>query len=634
MCGIAGAFGNRAAERSRLLSEAIRHRGPDDAGCTALLSAEGDELGAFDHRRLAIIDLSPGGHQPMSIDGGRLTIVFNGEIYNYRELRQELQREGAEFRTGSDTEVILVGWARHGRDFLARLRGMFALALWDARERRGWVARDPFGIKPLYWTEQAGTLLFASEIRALLASGLVPRVLSRAAVASYLATGSVSEPLTIVEDVRMLPAGTVAEVRVERGRATLGAPDAYGPPALRPAVERIDDPAVAARHVRAALRDSVAHHLIADVPVGLFLSGGIDSSAVVALASEVSSGPVSTFTIVFEEQEYSEETQAAAVAKRFRTDHHAIPMRGVDLLASLPAAFAAMDQPSLDGLNTFAVSDAVRRTGLKVVLSGLGGDELFAGYPSFRRADSLGGLWDVTAPVRGALGALAERASGTRTEKFAMLMRGPSPAQGAYRASRALFGERTVQRLTGQLADDGLMPPPPGLTLLQQVSWYETTGYMRNTLLRDSDVFSMAHALELRVPFVDRVVADASFACADALKLRNGASKPLLLSAVEDLLPREVWDRPKRGFTLPFSVWMQGPLAAAIDGELRTDALARVGLETTEARAVWSSFRAGDGMTWSRPWALYTLARWAREHDMSIGPATSRVPVEATRLAG
>ena len=634
MCGIAGAFGHRASERSRLLSDAIRHRGPDDAGCTALLSADGDELGAFDHRRLAIIDLSPGGHQPMSIDGGRLTIVFNGEIYNYRELKHELQREGAEFRTGSDTEVILAGWARHGSAFLARLRGMFALSLWDARERRGWLARDPFGIKPMYWTEQGGALLFASEVRALLASGLVPRNLSRAAVASYLATGSVSEPLTIVEGVQMLPAGTFAEVRVEGGRASLGAPVAYGPPALRPAVERIDDQAAAARHVREALRDSVAHHLIADVPVGLFLSGGIDSSAVVALASEVSSGPVSTFTIVFDEQEYSEESQAAAVAKRFRTDHHAIPMRGVDLLGSLPAAFAAMDQPSLDGLNTYAVSEAVRRTGLKVVLSGLGGDELFAGYPSFRRAATMGGFWGLSSPVRGALHGLVSRGRGTRAEKLAMLVRGPSAAYAAYRASRALFGERAVERLVRRAAGDVLPAPPAGLTLLQQVSWYETAGYMRNTLLRDSDVFSMAHALELRVPFVDRVVADASFACADALKLRGGVSKPLLLSAVDDLLPREVWDRPKRGFTLPFAVWMHGPLAAAIDGELQPDGLARVGLDVAESRAVWSGFRSGGGVTWSRPWALYTLARWAREHDVAVGTGGVRESAEASLLAG
>ena len=632
MCGIAGAFGPRAAERSRALSEALRHRGPDDAGCSAFLAADGGELAAFDHRRLAIIDLSPAGHQPMSLDGGRLTIVFNGEIYNYRELRDELAREGARFRSGSDTEVILAGWARHGAPFLAKLRGMFALALWDAEARRGWLARDPFGIKPMYWTEQGGALLFASETRALLASGLVPRRLSRPAVASYLATGSVSEPLTIVDGIRMLPAGTCAEVRMEGGRATLGVPTAYGPPPLQPQPDTIADPAVAARRVREALRDSVAHHLIADVPVGLFLSGGIDSSAVVALASEVSSGAVSTFTIVFDEQEFSEETQAAAVARRFRTDHHAIPMRGADLLASLPAAFSAMDQPSLDGLNTYAVSEAVRRTGLKVVLSGLGGDELFAGYPSFRRAASLGGLWGLSSPVRGALHGLARRGRGTRAEKLAMMLRGPSPAYAAYHASRALFGERAVERLCGLAPADTLPPPPEGLSLLQQVSWYETSGYMRNTLLRDSDVFSMAHALELRVPFVDRGVADASFACADALKLRKGVSKPLLLSAVEDLLPREVWDRPKRGFTLPFAPWMQGPLAPAIDAELRVERLARVGLGVAEVREVWDAFRGGAGVSWSRPWAIYTLARWAREHDMAVdAPA---VAAEASLLAG
>ena len=285
MCGIAGAFGADALERTARLSQAIRHRGPDDEGSVPLVSLGDCACGAFGHRRLAIIDLSSGGHQPMATRDGRLTIVFNGEIYNYRELRDELRREGITFHSDSDTEVILEGWCRQGPAFLGRLRGMFALALWDTRTGRGRLARDPFGIKPLYNAQVGGSVLFASEVRAILETGLVPRRLSHDAIAAYLATGSVAEPLTAVEGIRALPAGTMAEVRIHAQGASLAAPVSYGRPILEPARWLEGDFASAARMVREALRDSVAHHLIADVPVGLFLSVGIDSSDVVALAS-------------------------------------------------------------------------------------------------------------------------------------------------------------------------------------------------------------------------------------------------------------------------------------------------------------------------------------------------------------
>ena len=636
MCGIAGAFGADAVARSDRLTSAISHRGPDDAGHAPLADLSDCACGAFGHRRLAIIDLSPGGHQPMATPDGRLTIVFNGEIYNYRELKAELQREGVEFRTGSDTEVILAGWCRQGAAFLGRLRGMFALALWDARARRGWLARDPFGIKPLFYTQAGGSVLFASEIRALLSSGVVPRRLSRDAIATYLATGSVTEPLTAIEGIHALPAGTMAEIRLHAHGASLAAPVQFGRPILEPARTLEGDFTTAARMVRDALRDSVAHHLVADVPVGLFLSGGIDSSAVVALASEVATEPLQTFTVVFEEQEFSEEGPAAAVAKRFRTAHHTIPLRGADLLASLPAAFAAMDQPSLDGLNTYTVSQAVRKQGLKVVLSGLGGDELFAGYPSFRRARTLAPMWTPSTPFRAAARTLARTSGGISAEKIELLLAGHSPALAAYQASRALFGARGVQRLTGIVPDlEFALPQPPiGLTTLQQVSWYELTGYMRNTLLRDSDVFSMAHALELRVPFVDRCVADVSCQVDDAVKLRGTGSKPLLVAAVEDLLPREVWDRPKQGFTLPFAVWLRGTLAESVDRELSPAGFARVGIEPAAGRRIWDAFRTGrGGVSWSRVWALYTLARWARENDVAVERSAAQW-TEASLAAG
>ncbi|MEX2080324.1 MAG: asparagine synthase C-terminal domain-containing protein, partial [Dehalococcoidia bacterium] len=354
-----------------------------------------------------------------------------------------------------------------------------------------------------------------------------------------------------------------------------------------------------------------------DVPVGFFLSGGIDSSAVVGVAREVTAAEIETFTVVFAEREFDEAGPAAAIAERFGTRHNEIPLSGDDLLASLPAAFSAMDQPSMDGLNTYVVSRAVRERGIKVVLSGLGGDELFAGYPSFRRARTLAAVWALGKPLRGTLGALAAGAQSIRADKARLLLASRDPARGAYLASRALFAGRSLSALAGPFEESEDVRPPEGLSLLQQVSWYETNGYMRNTLLRDSDVFSMAFGLELRVPFVDRRMVSTAAAVDDRLKLRSGVSKPVLVDAVHDLLPPEVWDRPKQGFTLPFERWLCGPLRAEMEAALTRKRLHRVGVDADAARTVWAEFLRGN-VGWSRPWALYTLVRWAEENDLSV----------------
>ncbi len=627
MCGIAGGFGRAPLERDvAAMAAALAHRGPDGGGIAVLRDRAGEPRGALGHRRLAIIDLSPTGAQPMSSADGRLTITYNGEVYNYRELRRELTAAGATFRGTSDTEVILVGWQRHGPGFLRRLRGMFAFALWDRDLGRGYLARDGFGIKPLYVAAEGEVLLFASELRALLATGRVRPALSWSGVRSFLATGSVPEPETIVDGVQAIAPGVLFELTPGRGQPCLIPRETFdGRAAIPEAPRRYEDPGEAAAAVRAALRSSVARHLVADVPVALFLSGGIDSSAVVAVASEVAREPLETFTVTFAEADFDESAIARTVARRFRTRHHEVPLSAADCLQALSAAFAAMDQPSLDGLNTFVVSRAVRAAGVKVVLSGLGGDELFAGYPSFARAETVA-AWRRRAPWLPRLAGPASRLGTARGEKLAALLSGASPARAAYVASRMLFGPGQIERLAGAAPAADLSLPPQGLSPLREVTWYETTGYMRNTLLRDSDVFSMAHGLELRVPFVDGEVVAAAAAAEDDVKRPDGSSKPLLVAAVHDLLPPSVWGRPKQGFTLPFDRWLRTELRGEVEGRFVRSELVRVGIEPLEALPIWRDFLRGrTGVGWSRPWALYTLVRWARERDLALPAASAAV---------
>jgi len=613
------------------MSGAIAHRGPDDEGFADLTGAHGATRGVFGNRRLAILDLSMAGHQPKWSADGRFCLSYNGEIYNFRELREELSREGVNFESTGDTEVVLEGWIRWGSRVLPKLRGMFVLSLWDRDAERCYLARDAFGIKPLYITEARGTVLFASEIRAVLTSDLIPRQISPAALRSYLAYGSVAEPLTIIESIDAVPAGCFVTIDCRRDVPTVGEPEQFADVFSPRENERESGAPSPTRQLREALRDSVAHHLLSDVPIALFLSGGLDSSTVVGVASEVSDAKLDTFTITFDEADYSEAEPARAVAEKFGTNHHEIPLTGKDLLDSLPGAFSAMDQPSLDGLNTYAVSRAVRENGIKVVLSGLGGDELFGGYPSFRRAALAARLW----PFRGAARALLAGASAvtrdSKLERLSHLFGDATPAEGAYRASRTLFDERQTQSLAAnghrRKSLSAVSRDFARFTLLQQVSYYETTGYMRNTLLRDSDVFSMAHGLELRVPFVDREVAKAAMEFPDSEKLSRHMSKPILVRTMQDILPPTLLARPKQGFTLPFERWMRKELFGEINAVLTSPDVARAGLSPIAVRGTWSDFQnRRSGMTWSRPWALYTLKRWADQNDVVFGnvslPAT------------
>jgi asparagine synthase (glutamine-hydrolysing) len=629
MCGLTGIFSTReSAGTVEAMMTCLSHRGPDDTGIEELTTKSGERAATFGHRRLAILDLSPGGHQPKFSADRRFCMTYNGEIYNYAELKKDLESAGMTFSTASDSEVILRGWEKEGPGYLRRLRGMFALVIWDRQEETGYLIRDPFGIKPLYVAEVDGDILFASEIRAILDTGRVARRLSPEAVRSYLSTGSVSEPLTIIDGIRAIPPGFVNRVvkagsgfRIEQGPAY---------------IEPFSSDGVIERHrrshihrIRDALRESVRYHLVSDVPVGVFLSGGIDSSAVAGLASEVSSTPIDSFTVTFAESDYSEAEPAREAARRFGTRHHEVPLSGRDLLDMLPDVFSAMDQPSLDGFNTFVVSRAVAEHGLKVVLSGLGGDELFGGYPSFRRAQMISPLWRLPRALRKAGSIALSPLSDIRASRVRALLDEDVPARAAYRASRTLFGERQVKRLmdSGPGPEAIVSPWHPGsfdldgLNIMQQVSALELMGYMRNTLLRDSDVFSMAWGLELRVPLVDIRVAQVAREAAAAATF-NGEPKPMLLEAVRDLVPESSFSKPKKGFTLPFEKWMRVELYREVDSVLTGGGARSLGLVPDEVATVWSLFQSRrPGVNWSRPWALYTLLKWARENGVSVDGA-------------
>ncbi|MFA6546397.1 MAG: asparagine synthase (glutamine-hydrolyzing) [Limisphaerales bacterium] len=559
MCGIAGIIGGQlpaseltaGLERMRL---ALRNRGPDDTG-TYLSPVNGAALA---HTRLAILDLTAAGHQPMLSRDGRHVIVFNGEIYNHAALRQELEAAGERFESRSDTEVILAMYRRHGPACVHELEGMFAFCIWDEFERTAFLARDPFGIKPFYYHAAGGTLAFASEVRALLASGLMPRRPCREAVFSYWLFGTVQAPLTIVEDIHCLPAGHYA--RWSNGELQLRR--YWEPQILGEGIT--DENAVSA--TRAALVESVQRHLVSDVPVGIFLSGGADSTALAALAKKARAGEIQTFCISFDDPALSEGGAAARTAQHLGTRHHEWKMDAPTGRALLADFLQASDQPSIDGFNTYCVSRFARDRGLKVVLSGLGGDELFGGYGSFQLVPRL-----VRAGRRASLVPFAPVLVGRALEALAISPRmnrlghyltdRPSEA-GAYWCGRGIFTPAEATQLvhhflggSGEPNQDEsrhfVVPRQPSLE--DTVSYLELTRYMRNQLLRDSDVMSMASGLELRVPFVDRKLFEVLRQIPAVTRLAPG--KALLLRAVPEI-PGWVAQAPKRGFVFPFEQWI------------------------------------------------------------------------------
>lgn len=644
MCGIAGglfwgASVTPTTARAAVAAMVTRqsHRGPDGSGihASAAVDPQGQALAVLGHTRLAIIDVSDAGAQPMGGPGSKPWVVYNGETYNFRDLREELEREGAVFHSRSDTEVILRGYETWGMGVLERLRGMFAFAIWDPRRGRLLIARDRLGIKPVYFYRGDQYLLFASEVRALLATDLVPRALDVTALWHYLGYQTVPAPRTLVAGVQALePASWLAVSdagRVETGRywhmLDAAARD-----------EHVAD-SEATRRVGEMLREVVAAHLVSDVPVGAFLSGGIDSSAVVALMAGTGCRP-RTFSVGFDERTFDESDHAALVARTFGADHTHVPLSGGEMLAELPSALAAMDQPTGDGVNTYVVSRAVRTRGIKVALSGLGGDEIFGGYPSFARLSRIGPLGQVWSaapvPVR-QLAASAVRAIGghsVRSSKAASMVATDGRVASVYPVLRQVWS--TSQRLAllpaalvGAVEErddpyerllDTAFGEHPDVSRFAHVSFAEARTYMHDVLLRDTDQMSMAHGLEVRVPLLDHRLVDLVTALPARVKIGGSIPKPLLVASLDKLLPESIVRRRKQGFTLPFDTWMRGPLRAFCEERLGERGLVGRGLvESSAATRMWQSFlRGGPDVSWSRLWTLVVLDAWLTHNPLDV----------------
>jgi asparagine synthase (glutamine-hydrolysing) len=610
------------------------HRGPDDAG----FWSDGARRVALAHRRLSIIDLSALGHQPMVDDRTGCVLVFNGEVYNFRELREELTQRGHAFASRTDTEVVLAAFVEWGTACFERFRGMFAIGVWDPRDRTLTLARDRLGIKPLYVFETnvdgEKTVLFASELRALLASGYVDRTIDPTALASYLWNGFVFGPNTIIRNVRLLEAGTTVRFSVDEGE--LGTPRPFWS-----LPRRSSGVPTSVASMESSLASAVRERLIADVPVGIFLSGGIDSSAVAAMAARAAPGNVHTFNIGFDEEEFDESHHARAVARALGTEHREIRLREQQFREQLPDAFGAIDQPTFDALNTYMVSRAVREAGITVALAGTGGDELFGGYSTFvdlpaarpvaqrlRRVPEFVLRAAASAAVRVKMGRYGSLPPQTRWGKLGDVLSTRGDLAELYQASYCLFTRSTQRRLMPDVEHagcrsgipedrwDGFRASIDGVEELEAVSKLELQAYITERLLRDTDASSMAVSLEVRVPLLDHQFVEAVMSADPAVRFTPIRTKMLLRHlALRDLDP-SLFDRPKSGFVMPFERWCRAGLREDVESVIRDRRLCQsVGLDPDMVASVFESVMArAPGFYWSRLWALYVLLRWCQTH--------------------
>jgi asparagine synthase (glutamine-hydrolysing) len=646
MCGIAGLIGridatNRIAVRR--MNDAMLHRGPDGEGFWEG-SPDDDGRGVMlAHRRLSILDLSNAAAQPMVDPIAGNVIVLNGEIYNYVELRKRLVSAGHNFQSTGDTAVMLRALSVDGRHAVKTLRGMFAFAFWNVNDRSLVIARDPLGIKPLYIAHNndprgAWSLAFASEVRAILASGLLgtPK-LNPLAAASVVWNGFMVAPETAVQQIESVMPG---QLRVYNTRGVETDRQNYWIPAKRGQTVPIDEGEVAE-----VLQESVRLHLASDVPLGVFLSGGIDSSVVANLAQKAAGNRVSTFTLNFDEAEFSEGAIARRVAEAIGTQHQELVLTEARFMAQLDAALDSLDQPTFDGLNSYYMSHAVREAGFKVALVGSGGDELFGGYASFRDLPKLmrwsrSARWipsGLRATMGRAVASLMQPSRGafppqTRWAKLPeMLARGCDPL-ALYQLAYALFVPSSQRQLLGGGLENALVDGLPAALsvrlraetdsgeILPVIGLLERTLFLGERLLRDTDATSMSASIEIRLPLVDQVLVEN----VERLPIENrfdpiGRKEALRRIGLRGL-SSGLFERPKAGFVLPYDRWLRSGLGKMIDGTMRDpEAIKPTGLDPETVARLWQAFLDGaPGLYWSRIWAIYVFIRWCHRHQVYL----------------
>jgi asparagine synthase (glutamine-hydrolysing) len=607
MCGIAAIVcdsrqANKLQSQAEIISNRLAHRGPDDSGIEIRNSRNGVSV-ALIHRRLSIIDLSSRAHQPMSTADKRFWITYSGEIYNYRELRNELQSAKIPLSSESDTEVILNLYAMEGPDCLQKLRGMFAFCIWDELKGELFFARDRFGIKPLYYANQSGNLIIASEIKALLSSEFVSEGINEQAESIFLRRGAVAAPQTFYRNIHTLEPGQFAQFdgKELKVQSYWKLSEAF----QEASSTRCENPAI---QIRNSLVESVQAHMVSDVPVAVFLSGGLDSTAIVSAIRQFYSGHLKTISIVFPGTEWDESALAKHAAAYYSTDHTQIEITKQDFEESLDDIFLAMDQPTIDGVNTYFVAKAAKQAGVKVALSGVGCDELLGGYRSFVDIPRLIRSLQLTQNIPNIsqrAASVAKHLPVTWAAKLAELLQDRSiNLNSIWHNRRAVFSEQQIKSFMPNYKAVEFAELPPTLSFWS-ISYLEMEHFMIPQLLRDSDVFTMHHGLELRTPFVDHLLL-SSVLKSGSWK-RNGASsyKIALFKMMGNFVPAEHLRKGKKGFTLPFSKWLKEIIEDTTSSQTHFAEM----LSKPEYQPYVQRFLKNK-LHWSRLWALLVLEKF------------------------
>ncbi|MDX2171829.1 MAG: asparagine synthase (glutamine-hydrolyzing) [Bacteroidota bacterium] len=627
MCGLNGFISASFSkeQKSNIVQKMnlrLAHRGPDND------SLWSDNLASFGHRRLSIIDLSSESNQPFVSNDKRYVIVYNGELYNYKDLKLELQRtaQGSTttpyfFNTNSDTEVVLAAFIRWGSQCLHFFNGMYAFAIFDTQTKKLFVARDRVGVKPLYYYYGDEGFLFSSEVRPIIHSGIKQFTINKEVLAEYALYQTVLAPNTIVKGIKMLMPGHYIEYEDEKATIT----QYYNINAISNLSKELNYTQICHK-VNELLTHSVQQRLIADVPFGAFLSGGIDSSAVVGLMSKVSSEKIQTFNVSFDESEFSESKYAQLIAKKFNTQHHEIKLTPTDFLKQLPEALDAIDHPTGDGPNTYIVSKATKQAGITMALSGIGGDELFAGYDVFKRmAELQKKAWLNTLPRFGRKlgGAIiqSKKKSVSGNKIAELLSEEKINFNSAYPLNRSVFTKNELKTLLKSTTGSNEMEkiisliPQHKNYLLSAVSLAEINTYLQNVLLRDTDQMSMAVALEVREPFLDFRLIEFALSVNDEHKYPY-TPKKLLIDSLGNLLPNEIVNRPKMGFTLPWQQWLKEDLKNFCEKNILEFSNYDFCI-SKNVQNLWQRFLNNDKtVTWSRIWHLVVLNNWLKQNKL------------------